>query len=317
MKLTKEKTRSVVKIVPYHVNRFLSCWEFWLLCLPAIVLLLIFNYWPMFGSILAFKDFNYQDGILGSDWAGLNNFRFFFLSRDAWRITRNTIGYALIKLILGTVLKITLALLMYQITSKKLLKTYQTIFILPHFMSWVIVSYITYVLLSGEYGVLNQIIRFFGGKGVSWYTEPKYWPFILPIVDQWKTIGMGSLMYYATLVGMDDSIFEAAAIDGAGKWKQITAIILPSLVPMITIMTILEIGNIFRGEFGLFYQIPRDSGALYAATDVIDTYVFRTMRSGDVGVSSAVGLFQSLVGFVMVILTNYVVKKIEPDNAMF
>lgn len=317
MKLIKQKTQPNTKTKQNHVKRFLSCWEFWLLCLPAIVLLLIFNYWPMFGSILAFKDFNYIDGILGSDWIGFDNFEFFFLSKDAWRITRNTIGYSLIRLTIGTVLKITLALLMYQITSKKLIKTYQTIFILPHFMSWVIVSYITYVLLSGEYGVLNQIIRFFGGEGVAWYSEPKYWPFILPIVEQWKGIGMSSLMYYATLVGMDDSIFEAAAIDGAGKWRQITSIIIPSLIPMVTILTILDVGSIFRGDFGLYYQIPRDIGALYPATDVIDTYVFRTMRTGDIGVSSAVGLFQSLVGFVMVILTNYVVKKIEPDNAMF
>ena len=306
-----------MKTIQYHMKRFFSCWQFWLLCLPAIVFLLVFNYWPMFGAILAFKNYNYIDGILGSKWAGFDNFRFFFLAKDAWRITRNTIGYSLIGLVLGTVLNITLALLMYQVTSRKLIKTYQTIFILPHFMSWVIVSYITYVLLSGEYGVFNQIIRFFGGEGVKWYTEPKWWPFILPIVNQWKGVGMTSLMYYAALVGMDDSILEAAAIDGAGKWKQTTAIIIPSLIPMVTILTIMSIGHIFRGDFGLYYQIPRDIGALYSTTDVIDTYVFRTMRTGDIGVSSAVGLFQSVVGFTMVILTNYVVKKIEPDNAMF
>lgn len=306
-----------MKIIQYHIKRFLSCWQFWLMCLPAIVLLLIFSYWPMFGAVLAFKNFNYMDGIFGSKWAGFDNFKFFFLSNDAWRITRNTIGYSLIGLTLGTVINMALALLMYQVTSRKLIKTYQTIFILPHFMSWVIVSYITYVLLSGEYGVLNQIIRFFGGEGIKWYTEPKYWPFILPIVNQWKGIGMSSLMYYAALVGMDDSILEAAAIDGAGKWKQTTAILIPALIPMTTILIILSVGSIFRGDFGLYYQIPRDIGALYSATDVIDTYVFRTMRTGDIGVSSAVGLFQSVVGFAMVLLTNYVVKKIEPDNAMF
>ncbi len=271
----------------------------------------------MFGAVLAFKDFNYAQGIFGSDWSGFDNFKFFFLSQDAWRITRNTIGYAVVFIITGTVASMAVALLMFEINSRKAIKTYQTILILPHFMSWVIVGYITYILLNGERGVLNQIITFFGGQKIDWYSEPSYWPIILPIVNIWKTVGMNSLMYYATLMGLDDSIYEAAVIDGAGRWKQTISISVPALIPMMTILTIMSVGSIFRSDFGLFYQIPRDIGSLYPTTDVVDTYIYRGLRTGDVGITAAVGLFQSFVGLVLVVLTNHIVKKIEPDNAMF
>ena len=189
--------------------------------------------------------------------------------------------------------------------------------IIPNFMSWVIVSYITYILFSGEHGVLNQLLTFFGFEKVAWYKTPEVWPFILPVVNIWKGVGMSCIMYYAALMGVDAEIYEAAVIDGANRWQQTKAISIPSLVPMITILTIMAVGGIFRGDFGLFYQIPRDVGVLYPTTDIIDTYIYRGLRTGDVGTTSAVGLFQSFVGFVVVILTNYIVKKIEPDNAMF
>ena len=298
-------------------KRLYNSWEFWLLCLPALVYFIIFAYWPMFGAILAFKDFNYARGILGSDWSGFDNFKFFFLSQDAWRITRNTIGYAVTFIITGTVAAMAVALLMFEITQRKAIKTYQTILILPHFMSWVIVGYITYILFNSEQGVFNQIITFFGGAKVDWYSNPAYWPYILPVVNIWKSVGMSSLMYYATLMGTDDSIYEAAVIDGAGRWRQTMAISVPALIPMMTILTIMSVGSIFRSDFGLFYQIPRDIGSLYPTTDVVDTYIYRGLRTGDVGITAAVGLFQSLVGLVLVLITNYAVKKIEPDNAMF
>lgn len=301
------------KAVTYFVNNY----EFWLLCLPSILYFIVFCYWPMFGSILAFKDFNYAKGILGSDWAGFDNFKLFFKSNDAWRLTRNTLGYQAIFITTSTIASMAVALLLFEITNRKAIKTYQTIMILPHFMSWVIVGYITYILFNGEKGVFNQIIRFFGGKGVDWYSTPKVWPFILPVVNIWKGVGMSSIMYYAALMGVDDSIYEAAVIDGAGRFKQTMAISVPSLIPMMTILTIMAVGNIFRGDFGLFYQITRDVGALYPTTDVIDTYVYRGLRTGDVGITAAVGFFQSLVGLVVVMFTNWLVKKIEPDNAMF
>lgn len=291
--------------------------EFWILCLPAIVYFIIFHYWPMFGSVLAFKDFSYTKGILGSDWVGFENFRFFFQSNDAWRITRNTLGYSTIFIITGTIASMTVALLLFEVRQRVCIKTYQTIMILPHFMSWVIVGYITYILFNDEKGVMNQIITYFGGDSIAWYSTPKVWPFILPIINIWKTVGMNSIMYYAALMGVDSSIYEAATIDGANRWKQILSISIPLLVPMMTILTIMSVGNIFRGDFGLFYQITRDIGALYPTTDIIDTYVYRGLRTGDVGITAAVGLFQSLVGLVVVIFTNYVVKKIEPDNALF
>jgi putative aldouronate transport system permease protein len=210
-----------------------------------------------------------------------------------------------------------LALLMFEVTNRKHIKIYQTITILPNFLSWVIVGYITYILFNSEHGVLNQFLLLIGANKIDWYSEPKYWPFILPIVNIWKGVGMNSLMYYATLISIDDSTYEASIIDGAGRWKQTIHISIPSLIPMMTILTIMSVGNIFRGDFGLFYQITRDVGALYPTTDVIDTYLYRGLRTGDVGITAAVGLFQSAVGFVVVVFTNYMVKKMEPDNAMF
>ena len=315
MVLKNDYNRSLKK--PSAFKRFFSCWEFWLLCLPAIIYFILFAYWPMFGAVLAFKDYNYAQGILGSDWAGFDNFKFFFLSQDAWRITRNTLGYAVVFLVTNTVASMAVALLMFEVSSRKAIKTYQTVLILPHFMSWVIVGYITYILFNGEQGVLNQILSFFGQEKIDWYSSPQYWPFILPIVNIWKSVGMSSLMYYATLVGMDDSIYEAAVIDGAGRWRQTISISVPALIPMMTILTIMNVGGIFRSDFGLFYQITRDVGSLYPTTDVVDTYIYRGLRTGDVGITAAVGLFQSFVGLVLVVFTNWVVKKIEPDNAMF
>ncbi len=212
----------------------------------------------------------------------------------------------------------TIAILLYEVHSRKALKFYQTSMILPHFLSWVIVGYITYILLEPSMGILNKIIRFFGGEGLQWYSEPKYWIFILPIVNVWKTVGLKTIMYYAALMGIDEQLFEAAQIDGAGRFKQILYITIPSLVPLMVTLTILDVGHIIKGDFGLFYTIPRDVGLLYPTTDIIDTYVYRGLRTGsDIGITTAVGLFQSAVGLVMVIATNLVVKKISPENSLF
>lgn len=288
-----------------------------LLAIPGIILLIIFKYLPLGGLVIAFKNYTYAKGIWGSEWAGLENFKFFFTSQDAFRITRNTVGYGAVFLILGIVTQVGLALLLFEVRSKKALKVYQTSMILPNFLSWVIVGYITYVFLNPKGGVFNNLLQSFGLMGIDWYTEPKYWPFILPIVNVWKGIGMGSLIYYASLMGIDTEIFEAAQIDGANKIQQIIHISIPSLSAVMCTMLIMGIGNIVRGDFGLFYQIPRDVGLLYPTTDIIDTYVFRGVRNGSFAISSAVGFFQSVVGFIMVLITNKIVTMINSDNAMF
>lgn len=292
-------------------------YELLLLALPALIYYFIMNYIPMFGIIIAFKDYKYNEGIFGSEWCGFNNFRFFFESQDAWRITRNTVGYGIIFIITGVVCGVAIALLLFEIRKKIALKTYQTVMILPNFLSWVIVSYITYILLNPALGVVNRVLEMLHIPAQDWYSDPKYWPFILTYSQTWKTVGMNSIMYYAALMAVDESLFEAASLDGANKWQQIRHISIPSLLPLVTILIINNMGSIFRGDFGLFYQVPRDVGALYPATDIIDTYVYRGLRTGDVGITSAVGFFQSFVGLFMVVGTNAVIRKIAPENAMF
>lgn len=315
--LNLRKTKSTEKKKRGILNTIRKNYVFWLLCLPAVLVFILFNYLPMFGSVLAFKFYNYTAGIWGSEWAGLNNFKFFFASQDAWRLTRNTLGYASFFIVINLLSAVFVALLLFEVKSRKCIKTYQTIMILPHFLSWVIVAYIVNIFLNSSYGVLNQFIETLGGTSIKWYSEPKWWPLILTIANTWKHVGMNSIMYYAALMGIDSSIYEAAEIDGAGKWRQALSISVPSLIPMMTILTIMAVGSIFRSDFGLFYQVPMDVGALYPTTDVIDTYLYRGLRTGDVGITAAVGLFQSVVGLVVVVITNHIVKMIEPDNAMF
>lgn len=292
-------------------------WELLLLALPALIYYFIMNYIPMFGIVIAFKDYKYNRGIFGSEWCGFNNFKFFFESQDAWRITRNTVGYGILFIVMGVICGVAIALLLFEIRKKIALKTYQTLMILPNFLSWVIVSYITYILLNPVLGVVNRVFDVFHIPTQDWYSDPKYWPFILTYSQIWKTVGMNSIMYYAALMAIDESLFEAASLDGANKWQQIRHISIPSLLPLVTILIINNMGSIFRGDFGLFYQIPRDIGALYPTTDIIDTYVYRGLRTGDVGITSAVGFFQSFVGLFMVVGTNAVIRKIAPENAMF
>ena len=285
---------------------------------PGIILLIVFCYIPMFGIIIAFKDYRNNLGIFGSEWVGFENFKFFFTSQDAWRIMMNTVVYGELFIALRLVAAVFVAILLYEIKSRLALKFYQTSMILPHFLSWVIVGYITYILLEPNMGIFNQIIRAFGGEGLQWYSEPNYWVGILPIVDLWKNIGLKCIMYYAALMGIDEELFEAAEMDGANRFKQIIYITIPSLVPLMTILTILDVGNVIRGDFGLFYTIPRDVGLLYPTTDIIDTYVYRGLRTGDdIGITTAVGLFQSVVGLIMVVGTNLVVRKISPENSLF
>ncbi|MDL2233639.1 ABC transporter permease subunit [Ruminococcaceae bacterium OttesenSCG-928-L11] len=300
--------------------RLKRCFPLYLMFLPGALYLLINNYIPMAGLIIAFKRVNWNKGILGSDWAGLNNFTYLFKTKDAWNITRNTLLYNLAFIVIGTVLAITVAILLNEIRSTGAKKTYQTIILLPYLISIVVVSYLVFALLSSETGFVNHtILKSMGKEGISWYTEPKYWPAILIIVHTWKTFGYNTILYYATIVGIDRGYYEAAVIDGANRWQQVWHVTLPSLLPTIITLTLMSIGKIFYSDFGLFYQVPMDSGPLYDVTNTIDTYVYRGLvRLNDVGMSSAAGFYQSVVGFVLVLLANWTVKKVSGDeNALF
>ncbi|MBO9607756.1 MAG: sugar ABC transporter permease [Paenibacillaceae bacterium] len=287
------------------------------LTVPALLYFLIFHYLPMVGVVLAFKDYKYSLGILGSEWIGFTNFKFFFTSQDAWRITRNTVGYSSAFIVLGNAAAIFVALLLYEVRSRAALKYYQTTMILPRFLSWVLVSYISYTLLSPTMGVFNQALEGLGFEPVTWYSEAKVWPYLIISFEMWKTVGLSSIIYYAALMSIDNELFEAARIDGANRWRQVWAISIPSLTPVMTILVILAIGGLFRGDFGLFYQLPRDVGALYPTTDIIDTYVYRGLRNGDIGMTAAVGLFQSVVGLALILIANGIIRKVKPENAIF
>jgi putative aldouronate transport system permease protein len=296
----------------------------WLIMvLPGTIWFLIFSYLPMFGAVIAFKNFRYDpDGffasILNSEWVGFENFKFIFSTNDAFIITRNTVLYNLAFIILGLVLSVFIAIVLSELANKKLAKVYQTGMLFPHFLSWVVVSYFVFTFLSVDRGLLNRILENMGMESISWYNETKYWPFILIFMSIWKGVGYGSIVYLAAIVGIDRTYYEAAIIDGANKWQQIRHVTIPMITPLIVILTILNVGKIFNSDFGLFYQVPRDSGPLYPVTNVIDTYVYRGLTTmGEISMSTAAGLYQSVVGFILVILTNYLVKKIDKEYALF
>lgn len=299
-------------------NRFML-----LMILPGTIWFLIFAYLPMFGTVLAFKGFRISpDGffasVFNSEWVGFKNFEYLFTTNDAYIITRNTILYNLAFIILGLVIAVGFAIMLSELVNKRTAKVYQTGMFLPHFLSWVIISYFAFTFLSVDKGTLNQIITYFGGEPISWYSEAKYWPFIIIFVGIWKGVGYNSVIYLAAITGIDKSYYEAAVIDGASKWKQVRYITIPLLKPLMIILTILAIGGIFRSDFGLFYQLPKDSGALYPVTNVIDTFVYRGLiNMGDIGMSTAAGLYQSFVGLVLILVANYIVRKIEKDHAIF
>ena len=299
-------------------NAFLrSNLELFLLALPALILFFIFSYLPMIGNIIAFKDFRYDLGIFGSKWVGFENFRFFFSSQDAWRVTRNTVAYGAGFTLIDTVIAVAIAILLYEITGRKSLKFYQTTMMFPRFLSWVVVSYLSYILLNPIHGVLNQIVALLGRESIDWYSNAKYWPAILITTQLWKSVGFSVIMYYAAMMGIDSEMYEAATIDGASWFQKTWHISVPSLVPLISLLTLMAVGNIFKGDFGLFYQLSRDVGALYPATDIIDTYVFRSLKQNNPGMTTAITFFQSVVGLVLITLSNAVIKKFSPENAMF
>ena len=288
--------------------------------IPALVIGFLFSYLPMFGIVLAFKNYKVTKGIWGSDWADpiFKNFEFFITSSDAGRVIRNTLCMNFLFIFAGLFFSVSFALLLFEVKKAIHVKVYQTFAILPSFLSWVAVSYIVYALLDPDKGIINQMIRRFGGENISWYTEPGYWPVILLLVKTWHGVGLSCIVYYAALMGIDSELFEAAEVDGASKLQRVVHISVPHLIPIMVMMTILDIGKIFRADFGLFYNVPRNVGRLYPVTDVMDTYVYRTlMQVGDVGMSSAAAFIQSVVCTITILITNAIVKKIQPDYTLF
>lgn len=287
-----------------------------ILALPAILLIFVFSYIPMGGIFIAFKSINYEQGLFHSPWVGFENFKFFFTSSDAWLVVRNTLSYNLIFIVVGTFFSVVFAILLNEVLSTRLVKVYQTIFFFPYFFSWIIVAYMVYSFI-GPFGVITSIMAKLGFN-TDYYTTTWIWPFLLIFINIWKGLGYVSIIFYAGILGISQEYFEAAEIDGASKFQVIRNITIPLLMPLIIILTLLSIGKIFYSDFGLFFFVPREIGQLFPVTQVIDTYVYRMLRvSGDLGMSSAVGLFQSTMGFIVVLLSNHIVKKVNDDNKLF
>ncbi|WP_077532494.1 ABC transporter permease [Massiliimalia massiliensis] len=294
-------------------------WPLYMMFIPGALYLFINNYIPMAGIVVAFKRFNFKDGIWGSPFIGLSNFEFLFKTQDAWNITRNTLCYNAVFIVLGTLVSVCVAILLGELRAQQARKFYQTIVLVPFLISTVIISYLVYGFLATDVGfVNNSILKVLGQESISWYAEPQYWPYIIVIVYIWKHFGYNCIIYYATLVGIDRGYYEAAVIDGAGRWQQIAHITLPHLKPTIITLTLLAIGKMFYSDFGLFYQVPMNSGPLFDVTNTIDTYVYRgLLQNSNLGMSSAAGFYQSLLGFLLILIVNTIVKKVEKESALF
>ena len=294
--MTAKKEKSVLPKTKKRIRLTTRDWQLYSLIAIPMIAVFIFRYLPMGGLLIAFKNYKFNKGILGSNWVGLSNFEFFFKSNVFVELVRNTLFNNFLFIVFGTVASLIVAILLYEVRSRNATKVFQTVLITPYFMSWVIVAYMVYALLNPQYGYLNNVLSLFGVPPIDWYTKPKAWYAILTVTFVWKNVGMDSVVYYAALMGIDNSLIEAAEVDGATKFQRTMRIVLPSLIPLISILTILKIGNIFRADFGLFYTVTQDgaNGNLYQTTNVIDTYIFRTFRentsSNSYGLTTAVGL---------------------------
>lgn len=294
-----------------------------LMAIPGMIWMIFFFYIPVFANVVAFKDFRISpDGFLASlqqsPWVGFDNFKFLFSSNNAFLITKNTVLYNIGFISLNLIISIFFAIVMSELRNKRLVKVYQTMSLLPYFLSWVVISYFVYAFLSPDKGIFNQMIADSGGIPINWYSQPKFWPFIILFIGTWKGIGYNSIIYFATVMGIDPTFYEAAMVDGASKWQQIKHVTIPQLLPLMSILTILAVGNIFRADFGLFFNVPRNSGALYNVTSVLDTYIYNGLTStGDIGMTAAAGLYQSVVGFVLLMITNGIARRVDNESALF
>lgn len=289
-----------------------------LMCLPAVAFFVVFNYAPLPGIWIAFTNFNYRDGIFGSPFVGLQNFEFLIRSGQLWLLTRNTILYNLAFIVLGNILQISLAVMLNEIRMKYFKKVAQTLMFLPYFISVVLIGVIAFNLLNYDTGALNALIVQTGGDPLKIYSMAGAWPFIIVLVHLWQSTGYGSIVYFAAIMGIDKSLFEAAAIDGASAWQRIRYIILPSLKPTFVILLLFSLGGIMHGNFGLFWNLVGNNATLYQTTDIIETAVYRmVMSQNNFTTSTAVGLYQSIFGFTLVMLANWFVRRMNKDYALF
>ncbi len=291
---------------------------FLLMLLPAVIYTLIFSYYPMSGIVLAFKKYNYADGIWGSPWNGFENFKFFFTSGQAGMVTRNTVLYNVVFIFVNMIMQIAVAVFLTEIRNKHYRKTAQSLMFLPYFISWVVVGVIVFNIFSSDYGFINNVLQSLGFEKIPFYTTPKMWPVILVLFNLWKNIGYGSVMYLAAIMGIDTSIYEAAAIDGANVFQRIFKVTIPMIRPTTIILLLLSVGGIFKGNFDMFYNLTGNNGLLYNYTDVIDTLTFRALiGSNDFGMASAIGLYQSVLCFITILIVNKLVGKYDKDYTLF
>ena len=292
---------------------------------PAAIWLLLLRYLPMGGIVLAFKDYkinprnpSFISNLLSSKWVGLKNFEYLFKTDSAWIMFRNTLGYNIVFIILGVISPVAFAIMMNELTRKFVRKTYQTMMFFPYFLSWVVVSYFLNAFLDAQYGMIPAMQAAAGKEVTSWYTTPGPWPYLLVFANLWKNVGYSTVLYLAAITGIDANQYEAAAIDGASKWQQVLYVTIPHLRTMICILFIMNVGRIFASDFGLFYNVPMQNGALFSVTQTIDTYVYRAyIATGNPGQSSAAGLLQNVLGFICILSANAIVKKVDADSAMF
>ena len=309
--MEKKKPRALVILRKY--------WPLYVMVLPGLAYLILNNYIPMAGLVVAFKKVNYALGIFKSPWNGLKNFTFIFSTKDAYVMIRNTVLYNIVFIITGNLFGLAVAIAMDTIKRKFFRNFSQVVILIPYLLSTVIITYIVFAFLSPKNGFVNKtILASFGIKGINWYNDPKPCPVILVIVQIWMSFGYTSILYYSTLIGIDRSLYEAAVVDGAGTWKQIRYVTIPCMRRTVIILVVLALGRIFNSDFGLFYQVPMNSGMLYPTTQTIDTYVYRAlMEQQNISRSSAAGFLQSVLGFVLVVTANSIVSRIDKDSALF
>ena len=305
-----------------HLSNF--CKEFkknkalFSMLIPAVVVIVVFSYLPMSGLVLAFKNYRYDQGVFGSAWTGFENFRYLFASGTGWLITRNTILYNLLNLVTSQLLAIVIAIFITEINNKLFKKFTQSVIFLPYFISWVIVGTFVFAIFNYETGLLNTIFKAFGAEPVNMYAKPGAWPIIICLFNSWKWCGYNSVIYIAAITGVDSETYEAASIDGATIFQRIRYITIPSINPTLITMILLQVGRILRGDFEMFYQIVGNNGQLFNATDVIDTYVFRSLlTNANIGMTAASTFYQSALCFVIIMVVNAIVKRIDADYALF
>ncbi len=315
----KKANSTTIMKKKWSLKTFRRYYALSLMAVPAVLYLLLNNYLPLLGLSIAFKKVNYVDGIWKSPWCGWDNFRFLFLTPDAYTITRNTICYNLVFILLGIPSAVFIAILLNELRGRFLPRLYQSSLIIPYLISFTVVGYIVYAFLSPDYGIANLFLeKVLGREAVNWYAEAAKWPPILVFVNLWKNCGYSSVMYLAAIMGIDATYYEAAMLDGASRWQKIRYITLPSIQPVIIMLLLLNIGRIFYADFGLFYQTTMNSGLLHSTTNVIDTYVYRALlTTGDIGMSAAAGCYQSVIGFVLVLGANLLTRKYSSENALF